>query len=65
MLTLIPANLVPGEPAGDASADADGDASADGDAAGDDGDGLAAGWQAVKTRIGMIAAATSRYRDTA
>src|SRR6187402_2065595 len=29
------------------------------------GDGLAAVVQAVRTRIGMIAAATSRYRDTA
>ena len=61
----MPANLVPGEPAGVASADADGDVSAD--AAGADGDGLVgvAGLQAVRTRIGMIAAATMRYRDTA
>jgi hypothetical protein len=68
MLTLMPLNLVPGEPAGVASADADADAdagaSADADAAGDDGDGLACAWQAVSTRI-MIAAATKRNRDTA
>ena len=60
----MPANFVPGEPAGEASADADVTA-AGVDAAGEDGDGLADGLQAVRTRIGMIAAATMRYRDTA
>ena len=39
----MPANFVPGEPAGVASADAAGDGSAD--AAGDDGDGLADGYR--------------------
>src|SRR4051794_27205968 len=71
MLTLMPLNFVPGE-AATAEADAAGpEAEAAGaeaagtDAAGDDDDGLAELLQAVRTRIGMIAAATSRYRDTA
>jgi hypothetical protein len=70
MLTFTPANFVPGdaatggvegEPAG---ADAAGVDAAGVDAAGEDGDGLALLLQAVRTRIGMIAAATNRNRDT-
>src|SRR6266566_5228114 len=68
MLTLRPANFVPGE-AATAEADAAGaDAALDAagaDPAGDEGDGLAVLLQPVMARIGMIAAATSRYRDTA
>ena len=62
----MPLNLVPGEPAGVASADADadGDGSADAADADGDADGVDA-LHAVRTRIGMIAAATKRYRDTA
>jgi hypothetical protein len=67
MLTLMPANFVPGEPAGVASADPDGDAAGDGSAETDAGGEVVglADWHAVRTRIGMIAAATNRYRDTA
>jgi hypothetical protein len=68
ILTLTPANFVPGEAAAvdaDAAAvDAAGVDAAGADAAGDDWDGLAEALQAVRTRIGMIAAATMRYRDT-
>jgi hypothetical protein len=42
-----------------------GEATAGAELAGDDGDGLADELQAVRTRIGMIAAAIRRYRDTA
>jgi hypothetical protein len=69
MLTLMPLNYVPGE-AATAEAEA---AGADGwdvaggvEAPGDDavGDGLAEALHPDSTRIGMIAAATKRYRDT-
>jgi hypothetical protein len=65
-LTLTPLNLSPCDAAGVASAEAEADADASVDGAADDGtaDGLAA-LHAVRTRIGMIAAATKRYRDTA
>ena len=65
-LTLIPLNFVPWDAAGVASAEADaeGEASADGEADGGTGVGLAV-LHAVRTRIGMIAAATKRLRDTA
>jgi hypothetical protein len=68
MLTFAPLNFVPGDAAAAAEAEAAGaDAGADAAgavAAGDDGDGLALELQPVMTRIGMIAAATKRYRDT-
>jgi hypothetical protein len=61
-------NFVPGDAA---ATDAAGEPDAAGAEAGveaagaaDDGDGLADALQPVRTRIGMIAAATRRYRDT-
>src|SRR4051794_25214363 len=71
MLTLAPANFVPG--LATAAVDADGDAAGDpagteaggADAVDLDGDGLVAGEQADTTRMVLIAAATMRYRDTA
>jgi hypothetical protein len=70
MLTLTPANFVPGEAAALGCVEAGWDAAVDGvtdaaAAAEADGEGLTALLHAVRTRIGMIAAATSRYRDTA
>jgi hypothetical protein len=70
MFTLTPANFVPGDAAALGSVDAGCDAAAEGGgteaaAAEADGEGLTALLHAVRTRIGMIAAATSRYRDTA
>jgi hypothetical protein len=72
MLTLMPANFVPGEAAAAAEADAAGEAAteaaglatAGADALGADGVGVADELQALKTRIGTIAAAIDRYRDT-
>ena len=65
MLTLMPLNLVPGEPAGVASAEADAEADGSVDAGADDGDADGVDvLQAVRTRI-MVAAATKRNRDTA
>ncbi len=62
----MPLNFVPCEAAGVASAEAeaDGEASADGEDDAGTGVGLAV-LHAVRTRIGMIAAATKRLRDTA
>jgi hypothetical protein len=76
MFTLTPLNFVPGEAAAAADAEAPADAAAD--AAGADaawlsgaalglaalGLGLADELQALRMRMGMIAAATDRYRDT-
>ena len=74
-MTLTPANFVPG----DAAAAADADAAAEADAAGAEaawlagaaalglgalGLGLADELQALRMRMGTIAAATDRYRDT-
>jgi hypothetical protein len=64
MLTFTPANFVPGLAAA-ADEVAPGLEAAGTDAGADDGDGLAELVQAVMARIGMIAAATNRNRDTA
>jgi hypothetical protein len=65
-LTLMPLNFVPCEAAGVASAEADAEGEVSTDGAADDGSGVGlAALHAVRTRIGMIAAATKRYRDTA
>jgi len=64
-LNFVPGDAATGGADGDsAGVDAAGTDAAGTDAAGEDGDGLAVALQAVRTRIGMIAAATSRNRDT-